>query len=150
MDEALAKFGTYYNATYQRLMVNRLGFAELPEAEAGELLQLTIKMLSETQVSYHDFFVELRKQFAHDWREDSRQIFSEVEPAATIEAWRQFYYHLLQTLSPADLDEMQSRLRRYNPLQSLLRPVIEEVWQAIAIDDNWQPFYELIRRIQEA
>jgi len=149
MDEALAKFGAYYNATYQRLMVNRLGFAELPEAEAGELLELTIKMLSETQVGYHDFFVELRKQFNHNWRDDSSQIFSEVPPVGTLEAWRQFYYHLLQTLSTTELDEIQLRLRRYNPLQSLLRPVIEEVWQGIAIDDNWQPFYELISRIQE-
>jgi uncharacterized protein YdiU (UPF0061 family) len=147
MDEALAKFGEYYNASYQQLMINRLGFAQLPDAEAAELLQLTIQMMSETQVGYHDFFLELRNQFTGDWRDDISQIFSQVKPTATIAAWRQFYYHLLQTLSPTNLDEMRSRLRRYNPLASLLRPTIEEVWQAIAIDDNWQPFDELVHRI---
>lgn len=149
MDAALAKFGEYYNASYQQLMLNRLGFDRLPDSEAEELLQLTIKLLSETQVGYHDFFLELRKQFSQDWREDSSLIFKDVEPAEIIAPWRQLYHHLLQTLSPADMEEIRLRLRRYNPEQSLLRIIIEEVWESIATDDNWQPFYELVNRIQD-
>ncbi|HLO52089.1 MAG TPA: YdiU family protein [Kamptonema sp.] len=149
MELALAKFGEYYNASYQQLMLNKLGFDHLPESETEKLLELTIKLLSDTQVGYHDFFLELRKQFSQDWRDDSSQIFSEIEPAEIIEPWRQFYHHLLQTLSPADMEQMRLQLRRYNPLQSLLRPVIEEVWQSIAVENDWQPFYELINRIQD-
>ncbi|XZN95830.1 MAG: protein adenylyltransferase SelO [Microcoleus sp.] len=150
LDAALAKFGDYYNAAYRQLMLNKLGFEELPEADADELLQLTIKLLAESQVDYQGFFFELRKQFAPTWRDDASQIFSEAEPTDLIAHWRQFYCHVLQTLSSDDLDRMAERLRRCNPEQSLLRPTIEAVWEQIAIEDNWQPFYELVKRIQDS
>ena len=131
-------------------MLNRLGFEDLPEADGDELLQLTIKMLAESQVDYQGFFFELRKQFDRTWRDDVNQIFSEAEPAELLAPWRQFYCHVLQTLSADDLDKMADRLRQSNPAQSLLRPTIEAVWEQIAIEDNWQPFYELVERIQNS
>jgi uncharacterized protein YdiU (UPF0061 family) len=150
MDAALAKFGNYYNTAYRHLMINRLGFEELPEADADELLQLTIKLLAESQVDYQGFFFELRKQFDRTWRDDASQIFAEAEPTEFIAHWRQFYCHVLQTLSADDLDKMADRLRRYNPEKSLLRPTIEAVWEQIAIEDNWEPFYELVKEIQDS
>jgi uncharacterized protein YdiU (UPF0061 family) len=54
----------------------------------------------------------------------------------------------LQSLSADELENIAKRLRDKNPKTALLRPVIEEVWEAIAQDDNWQPFYELLKRIQ--
>ena len=84
MDAALAKFGDYYNAAYRQLMLNRLGFEELPEADADELLKVTIKMLAESQVEYHDFFWELRRQFDRTWRDDASQIFAEAEPGGVV------------------------------------------------------------------
>jgi uncharacterized protein YdiU (UPF0061 family) len=36
-------------------------------------------------------------------------------------------------------------LIQYNPQSNLLRPVIEEIWQSIVEQDNWQPFYDLIQ-----
>lgn len=149
LEAALAKFDEYYQINYQQLMVNRLGFDQLPEAEAAELLKLTLQLLADTQASYHDFFWELRKQFSHSWRDDASQIFNDVQPAELIEPWRQFYYHLLQVCSPEDMEEMAKRLQKHNPQQSLLRPVIESVWEPIAFEDNWEPFYELVRRILE-
>jgi uncharacterized protein YdiU (UPF0061 family) len=47
-----------------------------------------------------------------------------------------------------ELETIKKRLQEKNPKTALLRPVIEEVWDAIAQDDNWQPFYELLKRIQ--
>jgi uncharacterized protein YdiU (UPF0061 family) len=148
MDAALAKFGEYYNVAYRQLMLNRLGFEDLPEAEADELLELTIKMLAESQVDYHDFFWQLRRQFHRTWRDDVNQIFSDAEPAELLAPWRQFYCHVLQSLSADDMDKMAQRLRKHNPEQSLLRPTIEAVWEPIALEDNWQPFYDLVERIQ--
>jgi uncharacterized protein YdiU (UPF0061 family) len=150
MDAALAEFDLYYYTAYRQLMLNRLGFEELPEDEADELLQLTIKLLAETQVDYQGFFFELRKQFDRAWRDDATKIFSQAESIEVIAQWRQFYYHLLQSLSEADLDKMAQTLWEKNPEQSLLRPTIEEVWEQITVEDNWQPFYELVKRIQEA
>ena len=150
MDVALAKFGDYYNTAYRQLMLNRLGFEDLPEAEGDELLKVTIKLLAESQVDYQGFFFELRKQFNRTWRDDASQIFSEAKTTDLIAPWRQFYCHVLQTLSADDLDKMADRLRLSNPEQSLLRPTIEAVWEPIALEDNWQPFYELVKRLQDS
>jgi uncharacterized protein YdiU (UPF0061 family) len=35
-----------------------------------------------------------------------------------------------------------------NPKTVLLRPLIEEVWNAIADNDDWQLFEELVQRLQ--
>jgi uncharacterized protein YdiU (UPF0061 family) len=43
---------------------------------------------------------------------------------------------------------MQNRMARYNPETVILRPEIEAVWEPIVVDDNWQPFYELLKRIK--
>ena len=64
-----------------------------------------------------------------------------------ISPWRQFL-SLFCKLSADDM-LMADCLRRHNPEQSLLRPTIEAVWEAIAIEDNWEPFYELVKRLQD-
>ncbi|MBD1936803.1 YdiU family protein [Microcoleus sp. FACHB-68] len=148
MEAGLAKFEEYYHQKYRQLMLNKLGFAEVPVDEAEELLKLTIQLLHKTQVGYHDFFIELKKQFSPDWRDDASLIFKEAEPAEVLNPWRQFYYHLLQQTSAAELDEMKGRLRQHNPEQVLLRPEIEAIWEPIVVEDNWEPFYALLKRIK--
>ena len=153
MDAALAKFGEHYYRNYRQLMINKLGFEQLPEAQAEELLGLTIQFLQDTQMGYHAFFAELAQQFSPSWRDDVGQILSQ-EPflqfteQSSLANWRVFYNHILQDLSTDELQDIAQRLRQKNPKTALLRPVIEEVWGAIAQDDNWQPFYELLQRIQ--
>ncbi|NEP42968.1 MAG: YdiU family protein, partial [Okeania sp. SIO2H7] len=150
MDFALTQFWEHYAVEYRQLIINRLGFDNLPVPEATELLKLTIEFLQETQVGYHDFFAELRGQFSPEWRDDASKILSDKKPNKLLDAWRDFYYHLLQNLSNAELEEMGERLRQKNPEQGLIRPVIESVWEAISVDDNWQPFYDLVNRIHES
>lgn len=149
MAAGLARFEQYYHSAYRQLMLNKLGFGGLPEEEAHELLRLTVRVLSETEVGYGDFFGELRRQFDREWRDDSSRIFADAEPAALIEPWRQFYYHLLQGVSADEMDEMAERLRRHNPETVLLRSEIEAIWEPIVVEDNWQPFYDLLKRIKE-
>lgn len=154
MDAALAQFDEHYYTTYRQLMLNKLGFEQLPDAQAEELLKLTIQFLQESQVGYHAFFAELAQQFNPIWRDDIEQILSEsslwqsAEPSSLLAKWRELYHHLLQSLSTTELDAIAQRLRDKNPKTALLRPVIEEVWQAIDQEDNWEPFYQLVGRIQ--
>jgi uncharacterized protein YdiU (UPF0061 family) len=54
----------------------------------------------------------------------------------------------LQSLSAAELEDVSTRLKDKNPKTALLRPVIEAVWEPIMQEDNWEPFYELLKRIQ--
>lgn len=150
MDAALAQFDELYQGYYRQRMLKRLGFEQVPAGEAEELLKLTLKLLSETQVGYHDFFLELRNQFSPSWRDDVTQIFSAAEPVELIEPWRQFYYHLLQTLSFDELHQISARLQKYNPQPFLLRSVIESLWEPIVNEDNWKPFYEFVKQIQNS
>ncbi|NEP82568.1 MAG: YdiU family protein [Okeania sp. SIO3B3] len=149
MRASLDKFDDFYLLEYRKLMINRLGFEDLPETDAEKLLQLTIKLLEDSQVGYHDFFLGLRKQFSPHWRDDVNQILANFEQSELIEPWRQHYYHLLQTYSNDELKVMAERLKKYNPKQSLIRPIIESVWEPITVEDNWQPFYDLLKQISE-
>lgn len=154
MDAALARFDEHYYTTYQQLILNKLGFEQLPDAQAEELLKLTIQFLQESQVGYHAFFAELAQQFNPVWRDDTEQILLQSslwqsgEQSSLFASWRELYNHLLQTVSTAELEDIAKRLRDKNPKTALLRPVIEEVWQAIEREDNWEPFYQLVKRIQ--
>ncbi|NEO49590.1 MAG: YdiU family protein, partial [Moorea sp. SIO4A3] len=125
-----------------------------PESEESELLRLTIQFLQDTQVGYHAFFAELAQQFDKSWRDDvsqimSRESFWESEAQySSLADWRNLYYHLLQNLSVDQLKDMSALLRDKNPQTALLRPVIEAVWEPITQEDNWEPFYELITKLQ--
>ncbi len=154
MEARLAEFDEHYFRTYRQLMVGKLGFEQLPQKQGNELLILTLQFLKDTQVSYHGFFASLAQQFDPHWRDAPEQIFQQasfiesVEQRAALIPWCEFYHHLLQEFSAVELEAMAQRLRDKNPQTALVRPVIEKVWKAIDWDDDWQPFYELIQRIQ--
>jgi len=154
METALTKFDDVFYSNYLQLMLNKMGFEQLPEPQTNELLGLTLQFLVDSQVGYHAFFAQLAQQFNPSWRDDVDQIFnsalfleSAVEPDSLVKL-REFYHHLLQTLSIDQMEDIAKRLQDKNPKTALLRPVIETVWEAIAQEDNWQPFYELLKRIQ--
>lgn len=155
MEAALANFDQLYYNYYRQLMINKLGFAQLPEAEANQLLSLTVQFLSVSQVGYHAFFSELAQQFKPAWRDDVEQIFNtalfleSAERSSLLIKWRDFYHHLLQTLSDVQLEDIAKCLQDKNPQTVLLRPIIESTWEAIANHDNWQPFYDLLTKIQD-
>jgi uncharacterized protein YdiU (UPF0061 family) len=144
----LEPFQQYYREFYRQRMINRLGFEQLPTPEAEELLQITINLLKNNLISYPDFFIQLREQFCYEWQDQPQNILKNAEPMKYLEDWRQQYYHHLQTLSYSELDEIKQRLKYYNPQIVIVRPKIEGMWENIMIDDNWQPFYQLLEKIQ--
>ena len=154
MEAALAQFYDCYQLKYRELMLNKLGFEHLEIPEAGELFDLTIELLKETQVGYHEFFAELRQQFSGIWREDVEQIFSGasiVEKSELVELfdrWRSLYHRVLKSLPSEDMGKVAAMLRDRNPKTVIIRPVIESIWEPIAVEDNWEPFYDLLKRIR--
>ena len=98
--------------------------------------------------------MKLREKFSLDWREDDSNIenFTSIEASEEQlnlwERWRNLYHKILQDLPPEEMEKVSETLRDRNPKTALLRPAIESVWESIEQDDNWQPFYELLKRIQ--
>ncbi|HCF28262.1 MAG TPA: YdiU family protein, partial [Cyanobacteria bacterium UBA11049] len=100
MEAGLTQFEQHFYLAYRQRMLRKLGFETLSDDLAEELLQFTIRLLEETQIGYHDFFIALRQQFDRTWRDDATQIFrdatesqpdaSEIDIAASlIDRWRQ-------------------------------------------------------------
>lgn len=154
MQAALDQFAEHYWAAYRQRMLQKLGFDQLPDAIARELLNLTLDFLKDTQVGYHDFFSELAQTFTPAWRDrvdrfpSQTTLVTSLEHKNYLEMWHKLYQQILQTLSPERMPEVGQRLRQQNPTIVLLRPRIEAIWEPIVQDDNWEGFYELVEQLR--
>ncbi|MGJ5675631.1 MAG: protein adenylyltransferase SelO [Nostochopsis sp.] len=154
MEDGLAQFDDFYLAEYRRLMLKKLGFENLSDPEAGELLKATINFLKHYPVSYHHFFAELATSFSSKWKDDASSILSNSEIGQSLGRselflnWSGIYHRILTNLTPKEIEQVAQTLVCYNPQTVILRPVIESIWEAITQEDNWQPFYELLNQIQ--
>ncbi len=164
LDLGLAKFADYYRQEYTTKFCLRLGLESPTPPESPvlieDLISLTLQLLSksgaetkgENQIGYHDFFIKLKTSFNPNWREDVQNIV--IEANLTPEQteiwchWRSLYHQLLNQMPISQIPQVREKLHTYNPSKILLRPEIEAVWERITIDDNWQPFYDLIAEIQ--
>lgn len=150
----LAKFEEYYFPYYKQLMLQKLGLDGEPTPARDELLVATLQLLSDTRVGYHQFFFELSQAFDRRWRHDRNLILNETELMPEIVAnsgyqnWLQLYHRVLSELPESEIDSVGATLTRSNPQTILLRPQIEAVWEPIAQDNNWEPFYSLLEKIR--
>ena len=123
LEAGLAQFDDCYNATYERLMIQKLG--------------------------YHNFFAELTQGFNDGWRDNPDLILENASFDREIgEHWKKLYHICLNKLPLSAMTKIGDRLTAKNPQTALLRPIIESIWQPIVEEDNWQPFYDLIEKIQ--
>jgi len=158
LDRGLANFKDFYRQEYTQKFCLRLGLeVSIPTESAiayEDLITLSLQFLADTQMGYHDFFVKLKTSFNPNWRENEENIILGLEEdlsedqAQTLKQWRSLYHQLLNQIPIAQMSEVSQRLHQANPTKFLLRPEIEAVWEKITNDDNWQPFYELIKEIQ--
>jgi uncharacterized protein YdiU (UPF0061 family) len=149
LETVLANFEEDYQSYYQTLMLQKLGLviAEIPNAE--DLVTKTVELLQESQIGYHQFFTELTENFSLGWREDPTTILENTDLGkADWTAWKALYHLVLQSLSKDQFIQVGDRLKSANPKTALLRPLIEEVWNAIADNDDWRSFEELVQRLQ--
>ena len=150
LEAGLAGFEDYYQSTYRQLMIQKLGLTtQLPVADAEELVNETILLLSKSGIGYHDFFAQLAEQFNYAWFSDSTTILENTPvPDVTWQKWQNLYHLCLQKLPQQQRETMGDRLKHHNPKTVLLRPVIESVWEPITLEDDWQPFYQLVTKLQ--
>jgi uncharacterized protein YdiU (UPF0061 family) len=158
MEAGISQFAAHYVATYRQRMINRLGFEcsfdQLSQEVADELLKRTLQFLQATQIGYHDFFLSLREQFSPQWRVDVGAIFADSVSSnaealvSSFKQWRQFYHQVLNSLPEDEMPLVAKRLSQHNPNLMIVRPEIEAIWEPITEADNWEPFYDLLKRIR--
>lgn len=155
LDSILAQYKDRYYGHYRSLLLRKLGFERLPDELAEALVEQTVQLLGQVQVGYNDFFLALAQQFNPGWRTELSAILATTLEAADADAahqlasWRQLYHRCLNHLSPGEIGVVGQRLKQTNPAVVLLRPQIEAIWDPIAIDNDWQPFYQLLQQIQQ-
>ena len=109
--------------------------------------------MQETQASYHGFFGGLAASFTPAWRAGDRPWPRFQDPLNDaqqhcLEQWQALYQQALETLPLEAMDSVKDQLQQANPATVPVRPAIEAVWEPIATEDNWLPFYELLERIR--
>ena len=153
MTTALAKFESYYFSHYKKLMLQKLGFEGETTAVRDDLLAATLQLLADTQVGYHQFFFEVSQALKLRWIKDLNSILNETELMPEVVAnsgyqpWLQLYHQALSTIPESEL-KVNSLMTKSNPQTILLRPQIEAIWEPIAQENNWEPFYELLGKIR--
>lgn len=154
LDAGLTEFDEHFLGSYNQLMLQKLGINAAPVSEPDELVKLTVQLLRETQVGYHAFFSNLTELFAQQFQHEPNAILTEntfwqsAEAAEVVNSWRSLYHRLVSDLSEEERKENLNVMSDRNPQTVLLRPQIEAIWEPIAQEDNWQPFYELVKQIQ--
>lgn len=154
MEKVLESFPELYTQYYHQQMLHKLGFERLPFLETEELIDLTLQFLFLTKVNYHHFFSSLRKKFSLQWQNNAEAILQDLEhlisreEISILKRWCWFYHHLLIDRSPREIESIKLRLHKHNPVIVLLRVELENIWQAIYEDNNWQLFGNFLEKIQ--
>jgi uncharacterized protein YdiU (UPF0061 family) len=155
LEAGLATFDDRYWHYYTQRMLRKLGFESLPEPLGRDLVHQTLELLNSVTVSYHQFFLELTRQFTPSWALAAEPILNSTMQASDaaartlLDQWRQQYHQALQQQSPEELEKIGDRLRCTNPATVLLRPEIEAIWEPIVAENDWEPFYALLQRVQQ-
>lgn len=154
MQSSLQQFKDFYRTAYCEMMLKRLGMVNLAEPETEDLIGATLELMAAIPaIGYNQFFVNLRQSFHANWREDANHIFANTleynwqitdEQMPLLEKWCMVYHQLLIRQPVDSMTAIAAQLKAANPTVIFLRPKIEELWEHIATNDNWQPFYEAI------
>ncbi|MEL4898538.1 protein adenylyltransferase SelO [Crocosphaera sp. Alani8] len=148
LEASLNNFDDYYKTAYTQEMLKKLGLFGLIE-DGKELVNVTVDALKKSQASYHQFFINLMTEINECWWKDESIVLENSNLSETHwENWRRIYVKTLNKVSPNQIDKIKETMNQFNSQIPLLRPQIESVWEAIANEDNWQPFNQLVKEIQ--
>ncbi|NJN75517.1 MAG: YdiU family protein [Synechococcaceae cyanobacterium RL_1_2] len=150
LDEGLRVFEEAYHQEFRRMILHRLGFVEtIPEPLGLELVAATIQLVHNSLIGYHQFFRELTIGFNAGWRSRSDLILENTNYRLdNLTGWQSLYQRALHGLPPSTMADVDDRLAKANPETYLLRPEIEAVWSEISEQNNWEPFNDLVSRLQ--
>ncbi|MEO1520035.1 MAG: YdiU family protein [Cyanobacteria bacterium J06633_2] len=158
MDTALSQFDDQYRRAYRARMLAKLGIPFIDDPSLAEaLIQTTLTLLLQlTELGYHAFFMMLRAQFDPSWVDHPSHMLPslsnglEDDALDAVTQWRSLYGRSLQTLSSEQLQQVRQTLAQHNPDIVPIRSEIEAIWEPIVLNDDWQPFYNLLKHIKQS
>ena len=148
LETSLAAFDQSFARYYRELILTKLGLDPgLALEELGQnLVRKTLECLLTSELEYHQFFRDLAVNFNTGWQTEPSVILeNQTLNQGDWETWRSLYHQALGQADPAIVGQ---QLKQANPATALLRPAIEAVWEAIDQEDNWQPFQDLVKKLQ--
>ncbi|NEQ98959.1 MAG: YdiU family protein [Cyanothece sp. SIO2G6] len=149
----LEAFPEYYTQTYNQTLLQKLGFLTLSPDLTQDLLGTTLELFLISKIHYHQFFDTLRLQFSQRWYKDSTYIAQDLGHLVTgdhkslLRNWCELYHWILGRYAVDTMDQVQANLEKYNPRIAVTNAEFEAIWEAIAQENNWQPFRDCLQQL---
>jgi len=153
MEQSLETFASTYHSHYRSCMQRRLG---LPSYLADDVVHKTIELLAAWPIGYGAFFAGLSEHVElNGLPEEPHALLPVVVngPAPSRDVWMSWrdswWTQQREAVSaePAEAQAIPARLQRWNLHTTPIRPVIEELWEAIDQRDDWLPFQVWLKSI---
>ncbi len=166
LEERLEKFANTYKNHYQTCMNRRLGLANTltnrdkksikSDTEDLPLIENTLKLLSSWGVHYGKFFSAFSNHIStYGLPEEAESLLPFMGNASTPSRktwleWRDSWWmfqHLARSIDPQETTKIPQRLVRWNLPQTPIRSVIEDLWESIDQEDNWEPLKDWLQQV---
>ncbi len=159
LEERLQKYNEIFELYYSRFMHRRLGFdwnhrvnKNIKSHEVcsnSDLVQSTLNLLSSWPIGYGSFFTQLTQQILNNGLPEQPEdllpgndLCCEPPRNAWL-TWRDMWWFKQHNTTANDSNErtrIPHRLHRWNLLNTPTRNVIEKLWEAIELNDDWGLF----------
>ena len=154
MAASIESFPEFYTQAYNQTLLQKLGFLTLSADLTQDLIGTTLELLLITRMSYHQFFDVLKQKFSRHWYHDSayiEQSFSHLvseEQKSVLRNWCELYHWILGRHSVDEINQIRQHLQQYNPTVTVVNSSLESIWEAIAQENNWQPFRHFLQKLR--
>ncbi|MEM7772616.1 MAG: YdiU family protein [Cyanobacteria bacterium P01_A01_bin.37] len=155
MTASLKLFSVFYTQAYNQKLLNKLGFMTLSPDLAQDLIGSTLELLLITKTNYHQFFDVLTQRFSRRWYCNANRIEQDLNPLVSgeqrsmLSSWCRLYHEILERHSIDEIDRVGQNLQKHNPAVAVTSAALEEIWEAIAQNNNWQPFETFLQRLYQ-
>lgn len=154
MVTSLETFPEFYTQAYNQMLLKKLGFPTLSPSLSQDLIGTTLELLLITRINYHHFFDALKQHFSKHWYHNSAYVLQGLsylvsgEQQTILRNWCDFYHWILQKHSFEQMARVKQQLQEHNPTNAITHSALEVIWEAIARENNWQPFIRFLQQLR--
>ena len=156
MAASLESFSEVYRQAYNQKLLNKLGFLTLSLDLNQDLIGTTLELLLVTKTNYHQFFEMLTQNISKQWHGDAVHIEQDLshlvsgEYRSILRNWCELYHWILARHPVDEMERVKQNLQKHNPTVAVINSALETIWEAIAQEDNWQPFETFLQQLDHS